>query len=127
MRRQHAPDKLALLGHYELLVFGGISAALGDERGDIRFLQEEFVEPGDLRKHLQVVMSWGVNARCKASGSCRFFWARLKSSRYRGSGRSHAARGLEKILQREGALLLGHLAGGMSGDVEEGSRALPET
>src|ERR1700680_4912263 len=50
LRHRQAP----LPGQHEALVFKGVTTTLMNESRDIGIVQEKFIEPDDLRKHLQV-------------------------------------------------------------------------
>src|SRR5208282_6415685 len=54
VRRQHLPEKLLLLAQRQQLIVAGIAALLAYQRRHVFIFQEEFVEPGDLREHLQI-------------------------------------------------------------------------
>src|SRR6476661_4565694 len=52
--RQHLGQEVLLDLDYLLLIFQGIVAALADQLTDAWIIEEKFVHPGDLGKHLQV-------------------------------------------------------------------------
>ncbi len=54
MGGQHFTQQSALSGDHECLILERESLTLLDQRGDIRIVQKELVEPCDLREHLQI-------------------------------------------------------------------------
>ena len=99
---QHLGEDLAFFGNHQLLVGAAEVLALLHQRGDIRFLQEVFVEPGELRKYLEI----GVIARPKvalrpfrALAGCAIALPQLAIARI---APNHVDRvGLKQILQRK--------------------------
>src|ERR1700681_1150318 len=54
MRGKHLTQQGTLTSDCKALIFERESTTLLDERGDIRVVQEELVEPCDLGEHLQI-------------------------------------------------------------------------
>src|SRR5438874_2383690 len=54
MRWKNFLNQLALIINYEFLIFGRKSAAFAHQSSDLRLRKKKLVEPGNLRKYLQV-------------------------------------------------------------------------
>ena len=54
MGGQNLGQQFAFPRHHKALVLERVAAAFLNEPGDIRIVEEKLIEPGDLRKHLQV-------------------------------------------------------------------------
>ena len=51
---QNLGQQFPFTGHHEALIFQRVVASFLNEPGDVRIVQKKFIEPGDLREHLQV-------------------------------------------------------------------------
>ena len=121
VRGQDFGQQFALMGHHEALVVQRVAAAFLNEPGDVGIVQEVFVEPGDLREHLQVgkVLRREIffrAFRCAAGVAKvvpQFLVARIASNQiYR--------IGLEEILQCEMTLVGSEISCRLGGNFEEG-------
>ena len=54
MGRQNPRQQLALLGYHQALIVERIISLLADQFGNIFFFEKIFVEPSNLREHLQI-------------------------------------------------------------------------
>ena len=107
VRGQDFGQQFALPRDHEALIVQRVIRALFESARDIGIVQKEFVEPGDLRKHLQI----GKVLRLKKLLGCFRGYRRHRESgpRIRGTGDSAQSDvfriGLEQILQRKVALV----------------------
>src|ERR1051326_149408 len=120
MRGQDFTDEFALLLDDEGLVFQRVTMLFFDQCGDVRIGEEELVEPGDLREHLQVGEILGqkifFSTLRRITGTAKT----LPQFAIAGIAADHVGGiGLEQILQRKTAFVLGQVAGGLGSDVEK--------
>ena len=118
--RQNLRQHFALPGHYETLIVERVAPTLFDEAGDVGILEEVFIEPGDLRKHLQVgevlrreVFFRGFRRAARAAKMLpQFPVSRITSNQI-------LRIGLEEILQSETTLFGGEVFCRFGGNFEK--------
>ena len=121
VNRQYFGDQFALAGDHEALVFERVIAALSDECGNFRIFEEEFIEPGDLGKNLQIGEVLGPEKFFRVLGRVPRATKTVPQFPVTGVPADHIyGIRLEKILQGEASLVSGEIFSRFCRNVQEG-------
>ena len=121
MSRKHFGEQFAFASDNKALIIEGIISCFLDQRSDFGFLEEELIEPGDLREHLEISeilrlkIFFGTVRRLAGAAETlpQFAVARVATD--------HVDRvRLKEILQGKAALVRGEVFGWFGCNVEKG-------
>src|ERR1700690_503735 len=120
MGGQDLGQQLALPSHYEVLVFQRVIASFLNEPRDVGVVQKKFVEPGDLRKDLQVGKVLGGEIYLSAFRCTARVAKVVPQLPVPGISPDQICRiGLEEILQGKPTLVRSEIPGGFGGNLEK--------
>ena len=127
MNRQDPAEQVALPRNHKPLVFERVVPAFADQFRNIFLRQKIFVEPANLREHLQVGEILSLKIFFRALGRSARQMKSLPQLTVARIASDHIHRiRLKQILQRELALIPGQVFRRLGRDLRKGSWASPE-